>query len=225
MKFLLFLKVWAAALVVLAVAAPSYAAPITTLFSTGVGVSGTPLSNNAAELHYSLFSVPAGSATSLRVATAANGFPIPPWLGDNGTSAWIGPNSNSSLDGPTGDYTYRTTFSLEGFIVSSASIAGRWAVDNTGIDILLNGVSTGISNTDGFSAFRTFSLSSGFVNGLNTIDFVINNAGGPTGLRTELAGTATASVLVPEPASLMIVGGTLLGFGLIRRRQTQRSIT
>ena len=218
-------KAWASALVILIMAAPSYAAPITTLFSTGVGEFGTPLPNNAAELHYSLVNAPAGSVTSLRVATAANGFPIPPWVGDNATSAWIGPNSGSSLDGPVGDYTYRTTFTLAGFIASTASIAGQWAVDNTGIDILLNGVSTGISNPDGFSAFKMFSLSSGFVDGLNTIDFVVNNAGGPTGLRVDLVGTATASVPVPEPASLIILGGTLLGLGLVRRRRAQRSTT
>lgn len=119
-----------------------------------------------------------------------------------------------------GNYTYRTTFSLNGFIASSASIAGRWSVDNAGVNIVLNGVSTGLSSNDGFQAFKTFSISSGFVSGLNTIDFVVSNFGGPTGLRAELSGDATASVLIPEPASLLVLGGTLLGLGLIRRKQT-----
>ncbi len=201
--------------------AASHAEPITTLFNTGVDAFGTPLSNGASEIHYTLTSVPSGP-TAVRVATSANGFPIPPWLGDDAASAWIGPNSDSSLDGPVGSYDYRTTFSLSGFVPSSASISGFWSTDNEGVDILLNGVATGqsIPSAASYTSFTPFDLTSGFVSGTNTLDFIVNNDGGPTGLRVEVTGTATP-LPIPEPASIALVGTALLGIGALRRGRLQ----
>jgi hypothetical protein len=194
------------------------AAPIPGLFNTGVDAFGTPRANQAPELHYVLVP-PSVDLAALRVATSANGFPIGPWFGDDAFSAWIGPATDAALDDATGNYDYRLTFSLSGFIPSSASISGLWAQDNTGVDILINGVSTG-QTAGGFSAFTPFAISSGFVAGTNTIDFIINNGGGPTGLRVEMTGTATAvtSGGAPEPASLVLIGAGLAAFALYRRR-------
>lgn len=69
------------------------------------------MANNAAELHYTLVSVPSGP-TSLRVVTASNGYPFPLWAGDNGISAWIGPTGDHDIDGPVGNYDYRTKITL-----------------------------------------------------------------------------------------------------------------
>jgi hypothetical protein len=88
--------------------------------------------------------------------------------------------------------------------------------DDPGVDILLNGISTGNTGS-GFSPFKDLSIKSGFVAGVNTLDFIVYNAGGPTGLRTQPAGVT--QVQVPEPASLALVGVGLLGVGLIRRRR------
>src|SRR3954454_24981591 len=162
-----------AGLIAIAVSAPTAtlrAAPIATLYSTGVDAAGVPLGNNAPETHYTLTSVPGGT-TDVRVATSANGFPLPPWLGDNSASAWIGPKSDASLNGPVGAYDFRITFSLSGLLPSSATIVGNWSVDDQGLDILLNGVSTGITAA-GFGSFYQFTLSGGFVDGSNTLDFI-----------------------------------------------------
>jgi hypothetical protein len=207
----------AGALIVAGAATPANADTISGLFNTGVDDTGTVLTNNASETHYTLVSTPDGSTTGVRVATSANGFPLPPWLGDDALSAWIGPNSDGQLDGPAGLYDYQVSFSLAGLDSNSAVIAGNWATDNEGVDILINGVSTGDSNLNGFASFTAFSITSGFVGGINTLDFIVNNDGGPTGLRVEATGTADA---IPEPASLALVGAGLFGLGLIRRRKS-----
>jgi hypothetical protein len=83
-------------------------------------------------------------------------------------------------------------------------------MDNTGWDIRLNGVSLGISNNTGFAVFGAFTITSGFVAGSNTLEFVISNAPppGPTALRVELYGVAmplppATPQFVGQPASLL----------------------
>ena len=188
------------------------AVPIGTFYDTGVDASHATLANNAAETHYAIISTPDGSTPGVRVATSANGFPIPPWIGDDSLSAWIGPKTDSALDGPSGQYDYRTTFNLTGFNATTAALTGQWAADDAGVDILINGVSTK-QTVNGFSAFNSFSVTSGFISGLNTIDFLVQNNGGPTGLRVEGALTAA----VPEPATLAILSVGLVGIAFFRR--------
>ena len=147
--------------------------------------------------HYQLVSVPAGSTTDILVRTSATGWPIPPYMGDSSTSAWIGPNNDTSIDGPAGNYTFRTTFDLTGFNPSTAFISGGWAVDDNDFQILFNGnnIASAAAN---YSTFTGFSISSGFLPGVNTLDFTIYNYGGPTALRVEMRGEATP---VPEPST------------------------
>lgn len=208
----------AAAAVAMLVGSAAHADAIA-LFNTGVDSVGAPLANGASELHYNLISGPDG-LTGLRVATDANGFPLPPWLADNSTSAWIGPVGDGALDGSIGAYDYRLTFSLAGLNAATATISGLWATDNDGADILINGISTGQTTPFGGFTFHSFTIGSGFVAGTNTLDFIVNNGGGPTGLRVELSGTAAADG-IPEPASwaLMILGFGGVGAGVRARRK------
>lgn len=207
------------AVATLILAGSAYAGPIL-IFNTGVNGSGTPLSNGTiGDSHYTLITVPSGS-TDIRVLTSVGGFPIPPWLADNAVSTWIGPNNTEDAFGPAGSFIYRTTFTLSGFNPATASLVGQWAADDLGTNILLNGNSTG-NLSGGFASWSAFTISSGFVAGVNTLDFVVSNtrADGPTGLRVEVAGTAREDPTgVPEPASFLLLGAGLAAFVIFRRR-------
>jgi hypothetical protein len=196
------------------------------IHNTGVTAGGVAQPDGSAELFYHFFSVPAGCSgicanTQVRQGLGG-GFPIPPWLPDSTISAWIGPLTTDAV-GPAGDYIYRITFDLSGLIPGTALLGGRWSTDNGGTNILLNGVSEVPPNaaSPDFTAWTPFSINSGFRPNVNTLDFVVNNQGGPTGLRVEFT-TATADPIsqqgVPEPASLFLLGAGLVAFGMFRRR-------
>jgi PEP-CTERM motif-containing protein len=106
---------------------------------------------------------------------------------------------------------------LAGFNPSTASVTGNWSSDNNGVNIFIYGSPLGFTTNPGaFTDFHPFTINSGFVGGLNTLVFLVNNGNGPpggnaTGLRVEMSGTATATA-VPEPDSRLLL---LLGTGLL----------
>jgi hypothetical protein len=195
------------------------AATISTLFNTGVNTTGA-VNTGAADANYTLTD-PSGATIATR-AIGIGAFPATVYdgfaggQGDDAKSAWIGPN-NASLDGVPGNYTYRTTFDLAGLVASTANITGKWNTDNSGVQVLLNGsLLSGVTNS-GFNngGFSTFNIASGFTSGINTLDFVVNNAGtsaNPTALRVEYTNATADPTAVPEPSDLM---GTAIAFGSV----------
>jgi hypothetical protein len=185
------------------------------LYNTGVNGSGGLLSDSTIDPHYSVIAAPSPYTT----AYTGNGSDVSamPWLADGPNSRWIGVTAWMGEWRPTGTYTFRTTFDLSGMIPSSASINLSIVSDNT-CNVYLNGVHTGITTPFAvFDSFSAYSISAGFVNGLNTLDFEVYEPGStPSGLRVELSGYATP---VPEPtvAGLAGLAGMVLIF--IRRRQ------
>jgi len=183
--------------------------PIPGLFNTGLDANRVALPAGAVDPHY-IFTINPDSGSSDAIVHN-EGFPISPgaWIANTASSKWIAPLADTA-GAASGDYTYELTFDLTNFDPTTASITGNWATDNGGLDILINNISTGSANTIQFTAFTPFSITSGFSAGLNTIDFVLNNAAlGYTGLRVELSGTATPIISTPpgitvQPVSLCV---------------------
>ena len=105
---------------------------------------------------------------------------------------------------------------------ASASFGGRMAADNAVVVILNNNV---IGSGTGFTDWTSFSASSGFVPGVNKLDFVVTNwaqnGGNPTGLRVEF-GSSSITAAVPEPETYaMLLGGLVMVGAVVRRRKQQ----
>lgn len=200
-------------------ASQAEAATITGLFNTGTDGSNVALlgGNGLNDPHYAIFSSTSPGFAGNQAVTYKHPFYAP----DDADSRWI---SLSNTGSPGSNTTvYRLVFSLAGLNAATAQISGSFGADNIGT-ILLNGANTGIS-TASFFSLSGFNISSGFVAGLNTLDFSVVDQGAPTALRVDnLAGTADLAAIggVPEPATwaMMLLGFFGLG-GVLRNRRRQ----
>jgi hypothetical protein len=215
------------------------AAPITTLFNTGIATNdanGNPSSvvaDAANDPHYTVTSTPAGpNAPFPAVVVDQNGGAYPftdgmgntVWQADSSLSKWISIHAQENTTEASSTatfYTYNTTFDLTGFVPSTAHITGKFYEDDIVQDILINSTSLGVFQGGGNAsgAGVSFNVSSGFVAGVNTLTFIIENyptgiSPNPTGLDVQMTGTATA---LPEPASLAF-GGITAGLMMLRKK-------
>ena len=177
-------------------ALPSNAAIISYLFPTGVDSSGAPLGDGVSDPNYYIL-----ETESSGVVMNENNIPAS-WVSHSSNSNWIWEKATGKPTHVT--RTFRTTFDLTGLDPNTASISGKWAVDNQGLDILVNGISTGQTNF-GFRELTTFNINSGFVDGLNTLDFVAKDLGSISGFLVDsISGNADAiPQSVPEGSSLL----------------------
>ena len=177
------------------------AAPLPGLFDTGVDGAGALLAAGQVDPHYALV-VSADPSYPGPAAVVAHPIASPYWVANSTESQWIAPAMpqgypTGGTPHPAGTYTYRLTFDLGGFDPATAHVSGACAMDNYG-RIALNGVQID-TPINGYAPLTTFTITSGFTAGVNTLDFIVTNlsAGGdnPTGVRVEgLGGTGNALV-------------------------------
>ena len=184
------------------------------MFNTGVDDMGAALADGESDPHYTLLINPGLTDQVPATVHSSTVFPIVagPWVANNAGSKWISSLvdsvSASGLafnggEGP-GTYVYRANVDLGAFHLPSVKITGVWSVDNTGTALRVNGTATGLVNPNGFAPLTPFAISpanANFVQGINTIDFVVRNAdanAGYTGLRVaQLRGLG--NLLPPMP--------------------------
>lgn len=158
--------------------------PLTNLFNTGVADDRTLLDDLGVDPHYKFSLNPDNPANADAMVEDTSVFPIVagPWLANTESAKWIGPRGETSA-AAGGDYRYRLVLALGDYDPTTVRLTGNWAVDNLGIDILVNGASSGVRNNSGFGGTVPFVVTNGFISGTNTIDFVVRNEGaGYTGL-------------------------------------------
>ena len=198
------------------------AAPIE-IFNTGVDYSNNRLSIGSVDNHFTVLETASNAVKATRFVSGANS-----WVAEGTDYGWIGLNASGASTGST--YTFRTTFDLSNLDASTAVLEGFWAADNFISGLLLNGSSTGETLFGGAGTpYRfggNFSVTNGFIDGLNTLDFIVSDNGGKGGLLVDFT-SASASVKqipptpAPEPSILALIGLGLTGLVFARRRSSQ----
>jgi len=216
--------IWIGALYTPGLMSSANANPIN-IFNTGVNNSGFALAAGDIDPHYVLVSTSAGFSPTFVVNPGGPVSPSGPWVANSSASQWIAPAADQTSYSTLGEYDYRITFDLAGLNPNTAVLDGLWSSDNEGV-IDLNGSATAnIIGSTTYSSLTPFSVTGGFVPGINTIDFVVTNdvcpacfAGNPTGLNVDFT-QATASPVssIPEPLALALLGVGLAGLGWVRR--------
>jgi uncharacterized repeat protein (TIGR01451 family) len=135
--------------------------------------------------------------------------PYSSWVSATPPAGWIHRVQNPTPQADSaGNYTYRLQFSLNPAFYSAVQIVGSYSADNSAT-VQLNGVTqTFCPGIVCFQGLHSFSINSGFVNGVNNLDIIVNNSSGPspTGLLVEakLQATCLAGGGCVQPPSGMV---------------------
>lgn len=182
------------------------------VYGTGVADDGSLLEPGVIDTHYRLVTSADETAPGPDAWVLNDGWPIQAgvWMLNGPASKWIGPQPDQATGNAEGEYVYETRFTLSGVDVSRVRVLGGWATDNTGLDILVNGQSTGFT-ASGFAALAPFTIASGLVAGENVLRFRMSNlpaTPNPTGLRVDLRAIVETAVTAPT-LEIQQTAGTL----------------
>jgi PKD repeat protein len=159
-----------------------------------IPVHGTGLADpGSADPYWAITDGPTGAGPAV-VVTSPTSFG---WQPNPATSQWISADA-AGADGATGTFTYETSVDLTGLDPATAQLLLNVSADDDVQRILLNGVDTGIvmpaANASPWTGFTSAIIASGFQAGVNTLDIVVANADGHTGLQVQLSGTAVPEI-------------------------------
>ncbi len=180
------------------------------LYNTGVEPNRALAAGGLSDPHYGLVESPDVNNLGPSAIVWSDDYPVPVFIWNGPLSSWISAVGNSGI--VPGRYVYRTQFLIDSADPCTAVLEGNWLLNSTGDDILLNGQSTGITNTSElpYKVAENFTINEGFVAGLNTLDFIVTNTGvtppnlqaSYTALRVHLRGVGQALVAgVPQIAT------------------------
>lgn len=196
-----------------------HAGTVFTVYNTGVDNTPTILSDGSVDSHYTVNS---GTAYAIQ---APKGILFTIWVADQADSQWISPQTDPNVGVPGGTYDYVTTFDLTGLDPATATLTGNYSADDS-VSIILNGSPTGQSYASpAWASLSSFSITSGFISGVNTIDFQVTNSNGsgnnPSGVQVEfLTHTADPLSSTPEPGSYLLLSTGIAGLWWLRGRRS-----
>src|SRR6266446_6628000 len=187
-------KLLSVILSVLVMSVVARATPIT-IFNTGVDNSNMLLPEGSLDPHYTLVSGPIVGPTYVGLNQNTE-----PYIHEDGISRWINPTPDATVNLPSGVYTYATTFTLPaGF--TNASLSGQWLSDNEATMTMNGGAAISMTpnSAASFQSWTPFTINSGFMVGLNTLNFAVtNDQVSPSALRVEFF---SASFSTPDTGS------------------------
>ncbi|HEU4434394.1 MAG TPA: neuraminidase-like domain-containing protein, partial [Pyrinomonadaceae bacterium] len=157
--------------------------------STGTDANGALIPEGATDPNWTITAKPGVTGAFPAFATK----PDPIWFPNRSTSRWISSKPDATVGDAPGNYTYRTTFDLTGFDPSTVQIRMQISADDELVDVKLNGQSLGLKIPVGgglpFRMSHGMQITNGFIGGINTLEFIVNNAGtiiNPTAIQAQL---------------------------------------
>jgi hypothetical protein len=147
----------------------SYTTDVVTLFGTGKGLD---IGDSDPHYQWKLSAEPTTIPGPAVVAWE------PWWSLNDEESSWIGFSTNAA----PGDYGVSTTFDLTRYEITTVVLTLAVQVDYILQDIRLNDVSLGFTAADP-NNFALFTVNSGFLPGINRLEFLWMNNIGSTGIR------------------------------------------
>jgi hypothetical protein len=164
-----------------------------TVHNTGVNASDVLVGAGEQTTYWTLLSAPVGATET--VGSDPFRYYIGAYAADSATSAWVCPSASGNAS-VVGLYVYRMLVDLTGADPAGAVITGQFSNDNDGFIRVNGGANAATSGFAGFGTLTNFTLNSGFVEGMNSIEVGVNNGGNPTAFRVEFT-SATAPIPVP----------------------------
>lgn len=168
--------------------ADASALPVAGLYPTGVDNNGNVVGDALPDPHWRIFSTTDPALVvgdPMYVCDEAGlaaewGSPLigGPWIANQATGKWLCARPKLSTMA-VADVVFEFKVDLTGYLPATASVAFDIAADNT-YAVLVNGT-PGVSGA-GFSSLQSHTINAGFVNGVNTLRFVMTNQGGPAGI-------------------------------------------
>lgn len=218
--------------------------PIPGIVSTGAG-----LAQGATDVNFLLISAPSGVPANILHPVvicstvgcdggAIPAFPFWPsyWIPNDAHSQWVGVNAVQYGDtaahsgagtgittgDPAGWYIFQVAFYVPNALAqSTAHITGSFSADNQG-EVWFNNVDVRNCHLPYcFQDMYSFNITSGFVVGMNYLDFRVYNVnqalGNPVGFRVNMSGTYMFESPEPGTAALWLAG--LVVLVVLRRRK------
>ncbi|HEX7862015.1 MAG TPA: S8 family serine peptidase [Verrucomicrobiae bacterium] len=177
-------------------------------YSTGVDNSRFPLAPGLVDPHYQRFP---GSMFVLHTNEPPF-FPPTSWTPNtNGLSQWIAPYPVVPTNDATGIFVVRTYINLYENNPATYFRQFKWAADDAGPEIRINGrffTAWPAAAASNFNAAPFNFLPNPVLElGINTVDFVLNDAGGAEGLRVQVDPSFTPLTNTANPTASSTIGG------------------